>query len=491
MNLFKWKNNAYFHSISWSFCSILLNFFKQLMLVPIYISFLGKEEFGIWLILLSIVNLIRGINVGQTNYSSNLINLNYSKGDGSLLNKLVSYGHSANIIMVVFQIIIVICISIPFVLNGITGISLSFIKNSNLSLSLLLLLIPTIIYQYATLFLLRLFEPAGKIHISIKYSFLGELVDMIGTILFIFLFKSILGMSFGIFLFNSLYSIFLIWFVKRQVHFLNHDSFKFSLNKGLSQIVKSLLLTFSFIVEKINELGLNIVVGRLFLPINVPLFSASKTITNIALKVSSALVGPLMPSVQNNFATDNHQSNNQLIVKFWKFTSNILLLGVVGFYPIIPFLFEKWTLGKISYNGTLIVCFLMSILFQNFSSILVECLRKLNLIKEITGYNLLKVGVIIALFIVGGILKDFNFVGYAILIAEVLSTLYLYFIRRSYFADASLSRVFKWRMLINLIFSTLFIMYSFNLINYIYVIIGVIALVIVDFMKSKKNENTI
>lgn len=490
MKVFKLNNSSYFRSISWSFSSILLNFCKQLLLVPIYITFLGKEEFGIWLILLSIVNLIRGINVGQTNYSSNLINLNYNKGNRDLLTNLVSSGHSANIIMISIQIVIVGIVAIPLVLNTISNISFAAIESSYLSLSLMLLLVPTIIYQYATLFLLRLFEPLGQIHISIKYTFLGELVDMVGAVFFILMFRSIIGMSFGIFFVNTIYSFFLIYYVQRKVDFLNVDSFKFSFAKGLNQIRKSFLLTFSFIIEKINELGLNIVVGKFFLPINVPLFSASKTITNIALKVSNALVNPLMPNIQKNFALNNHQSNNLLIVKFWNLTSNVLLLGIVVFYPTIPYLFEKWTLGKIDYNSTLIICFLMSILFQNFSSILVECLRKLNLIRQITGYNLIKVSLIFIVFGFGAYFKNFNFVGYAVLISEVFSTIYLYLIRSSYLANISLSKAFRWRVLINLFFAALFIAYSFNVINYWTVLLGTVVLFIVDLLK-KKYESTI
>lgn len=98
------KSPSYLMSLQWGVSSIFINFFKQILFVPIFIQSVGKDGYAFWLIISAIVLMIRAINLGQLYYSSNVINLSYHQGKD--VNEAINTGQGASFIMIGIQILV-------------------------------------------------------------------------------------------------------------------------------------------------------------------------------------------------------------------------------------------------------------------------------------------------------------------------------------------------------------------------------------------------
>ncbi|HEX8017624.1 MAG TPA: hypothetical protein VF465_20525, partial [Flavobacterium sp.] len=306
----------YFKSLKWGFSSIIINFFKQIILVPIFILCVGKELYSFWLIISTVVFMIRAINLGQLNYSSNVINLSYHIKDNIKEELAVSQG--ANLIMFCSQLIIGLILSSEYILGYITNYESFFLTKVSAQICVVFLLVSAIFYQYSTLYLLRFFEPLGKINITIKYQTIGEFFDFVVTALTIYFTRSILLTCLAVFIFNMLYSISLFFFIKKRVPFEIPLFRNLDLKKSLEQIRKAFLLTISFLIEKIYEIGINLVVVRVFSAGLLPVFTTSRVLSNSSLKVSNTMTIPLMPGIQKQFALEEKHLILQKISLFWR-----------------------------------------------------------------------------------------------------------------------------------------------------------------------------
>ncbi|MNU19456.1 hypothetical protein D3C71_76830 [compost metagenome] len=421
----KFIKSNYLKSIQWGMVSMVITFLNQLVLIPIFLSIFSKEIFGIWIILSSMILLIRAINLGQLNYSSNLINLgNVHEIEDH--NNILKVGFNSNIIMSVIQIITLIIISIPEIFNFFTDIPLDIIKSERLSSCLIIFGLSKIIYQLYNLYVLRIYEAFDKINKTIKYQGLGEALEFLSLTISCFIFKDIFYMCLVSFATSLLYCIYIHKLVvKDKIKYYFRINI-FSLKKGLNHIKKSFYLTISFLVEKFTESGLNIIVSFFYSLSFLPLFSTTRTITNAAIKISNIIAVPLMPQMQKNFSKNNY---NQIYISFEKYWRISLIIIIIGFTILLPFIediYNIWTKNKINFNKNLFLLIICAVSLQNFNVVLLEYLKKINLTKKLLFINLSKVICVIIVLSIFGYYNEVLGIGFSLIIAELITTIFIY-----------------------------------------------------------------
>lgn len=476
----------YFKSLKWGFSSIIINFFKQIILVPIFISCVGKDFYSFWLIISAIVFMIRAINLGQLNYSSNVINLSYHiKSD---IKEELAVSQGANLMMLFLQFFVGLVISSQFILGHITNYESAFLTNVNAQLCVVFLVVSTILYQYSTLYLLRLFEPLGKINLTIKYQTIGEFFDFVVTALSIYFTRSILLTCFAVFIFNILYSVSIFYFIKKRVPFEIPLFRNLDLKKSFEQIRKSFLLCISFLIEKIYEIGINLVVVRVFSSALLPVFTTSRVLSNSSLKVSNTMTIPIMPSIQKQFALEEKHLILQKISLFWRISGTLLMSCMTVAIPFIPYLYKLWTVNQIEFNMKLLFFLLIAILFQNHAMILTEFLKKTNLSRQILVYNLIKVPTTVIFILISGIYnKGIHFVGIGLLAGELTGLTYLLIIMSILFNGFKPWKEIIKNLLPILLFTITFTIYLFASNYLIFLISNILILLMNNFMFLKKN----
>ncbi|WP_447770459.1 hypothetical protein [Sphingobacterium faecium] len=480
------KSPSYLMSLQWGVSSIFINFFKQILFVPIFIQSVGKDGYAFWLIISAIVLMIRAINLGQLYYSSNVINLSYHQGKD--VNEAINTGQGASFIMIGIQILVTLVLCSKSILLSFFDYNLLQLEQFKVGPSLFFLSISLILYQYTTMFMVRFFEPIGKVNITIKHQTLGELFDFIITIVSIYFTKSIYYTCIFLLIGKCIQSIYLFNFCKRELPFdigLNIKRFNFS--KSLSVIKNSFVLSMSFVIEKIYEIGLNIVVSKAYTSSTVPLFGTNRIISNSALRVSNIATTPLMPNLQKHFSLNQENELLKLISTFWRFSGSVLIIGIVVFTPFIPKLFNIWTLGKIDFNMQLLAFLLVAIIFQNYSMILSEFIKRVNLGRIILVYNIIKISVTILILFYGGYLEQVVFLGVALFLGEIISLIYILYCVQKLFKEPKFYQLIIRSIMPLIVFSILFFAFSFDKLPYTYLlIISILSLLFFNKNMLKK-----
>lgn len=462
MNPFK-INSGYFNSVKWGSYSLALGFIRQIILVPVFLTTVGKDKYALWLILYTIALMIRSLNLGQLHYTSNLVNLSYHiKQD---ITTELSLGQGANIICMSFQFLLGITVSFPVILNLFSNLPVDYLISSNAQYSLALLVFSRVIHQYVTLYLLRLFEPIGKIQTTIKYQTIGEVIDLGVTAAALYVTHSIAYTSAATFLFSIFFLVWMYVYVGKNVPFtlLLYKNIDY---KGSVKVIRqSSLLTFSFIVEKIYENGLNLVIARAYTASILPQFDTNRKMSNAFYRASNVVVAPILPGIQKEFTLKNEKYILDKMMVFWRFSTAMFILCVTIGMPLFSIIYTKWTGNTIRFNVNLICYLFMAIAFQNYSLIIIEFFKKTNLSKQMLITNIVKVSItIICLFLFGyyGLVSG---LGGALLIGEIIAIIYILLVMVALFNASSAIRVFV-SGLIPVVLVSISLMVYMNILNY-------------------------
>jgi len=463
LSLFKLEP-GYFNSVKWGSYSIAISFVRQIVIVSVFIATVGKHDYAFWLVLSAIALMIRAINLGQLHYTSNLVNLNYHiKHD---ISKELMSGQGANILCMCAQVVLGIVIAYPPILAFFTNFDLGYITSIHAQYSFILLVFSRVILQYVSLYLLRLFEPIGKIQVSIKYQVIGETLDFLIIVAAIYLTQSIFYTSLALFIFAILFSVYIYYYVKKNVPFTIPFIKGINYKDSFIVIRQSATLTFSFIVEKIYEVGLNLVIVRAFATAALPQFDTNRKMSNAFYRVSNVLVTPILPSIQKEFTLKNENYILDKMTVFWRFSNAMLLLCVTIGMPFFLDIYTKWTSNKIDFNLNLICYLFMAIAYQNYSMIFIEFFKKTNLSKQMLITNIVKVSATIAAILLFGYYNNVGGMGIALLLGEIISLAYALLIIIAIFKSRHAINVFVGNLLPVILLSLTLLLYVFSL-NYL------------------------
>lgn len=471
-------DRAYINSVKWGGYSIGIGFIRQILLVPAFILTVGSSNYAFWIVLSSIVLMIRALNLGQLHYSSNLINLGYHK-NGTIAHEL-AVAQGANYIYITFQLLLGLIVSSPVVLAAVSNFSVGYILQNYGPYSLILLVISKIAFQYNNLFLLRIFEPLGKIKKTIKYQTIGELLDFVATVLTIYFTHSIFLTSCAIFTSNILFCLFSFFYIKKNIPFTIPFSKGIDLFASFRLIKKSFLLTTSFLVEKVYENGLNILIANVFITSRLPIFTTNRVISNSFYRVSNAAVIPLMPNIQKQFSLSNPKYIISKMIDFWKISSFFTIMGTTLFLPVIPYIYTKWTGNRLTFSVSMVCYLIMAVSFQNFGMVINEFLKKTNLSKQILTYNIFKAVVTVVFILIFSYIRYFQGLGIALLAGESISLLYMLITLKSIFNDALNMKVIYRLLVPVLLFCASLLVYIFVR-NYL-LFIGVNFFILISYI---------
>ena len=473
LNPFK-TESGYFNSVKWGGYSIAISFVRQILLIPAFLSSVGEYDYAFWLVLYSIAFMIRALNLGQLHYTSNLINLNYHiKHDigGELL-----LGQGANLIFMYIQVLLGVIVSFPHILTLLSGFPVSYLIATNAQYSLILLVISRVILQYVCLYLLRLFEPVNKIQTSIKFQTLGDLLDFITVVAAIYFTHSIFFTNIIVLVVTIIFAGYVYYFVKKDLPFAVPFLKGISYKKSFTIIKSSSVLTFSFIVEKIYEVGLNLVIVRAYTALVLPQFNTSRTMSNSFFRVSNALVIPLLPGIQKEFALSNENYILNKMVVFWRNANIILLFSITAGMPFFSYIYVKWTGNKMDFDLNLLCFLFMAISLQSYSVMFYEFLKKTNASRQILISNVIKVVITVAVIFIFGRYNIIKGLGIALFAAELITLVYVFLVMMAIFKDKAAYKTFLIGLIPVILFSLSLVLYMSTLNYWIFFVVNILIL---------------
>lgn len=473
---------GYYSSVKWGGYALGLSFLRQIFLVPVFIITVGSYGYSFWLILSTVAVMITALNLGHLNYSANLINFIYHKNEDVAPEIIKIQG--ATFIYGLLQLLLGIIICFTPVLSYITSFPESYITAHNAGAGFILLLAGKFFLQYIGMFVLRLFEPLGRINTTLKYQAIGEALDLVATLGAIYVTGSIFYTCLAVFIVNIVFGIVILFYVANYVPFklpflknLNPlDSYRF--------IKGSIVMNSSFMVEKVYDVGLNLVVVRVFGANTVPLFATGRVLTNIFYRLCTVTVIPLFPVIQKDYALNKQDAIIHKVKIFWSLLTILLILGITIGMPFLPYVYDLWTHNKLQFNLSIICYLFMAVSFQNFVMIVNEFFKKANFSKQILIYNISKSAITIAAIMVFGYYNYLPGLGLALFIADVLCSVYSMLILLSLFKDKITARMLLTYLLPVILFCVSLMCYLYTQYYWVFLLSNISIL----FFFNRKND---
>lgn len=481
LNFFK-PEARYFNSVKWGSYSVIISFLRQICLVPVFILTVGSYGYSFWLILSTLVILLTSLSLGHLHYSSNLINITYHK-KGNVDNELLKI-QGANYTYILIQILLGVILSFTPVLSLVSSFPAGYIRVHQAGIGFFLLLVGKIFFQYSSLFVLRLFEPVGRINTTLKYQAIGDMFEFLTILVTVFTTRSIFYTCIAVFVSNVIYSVVIILYVSKNVPFklvLKKSNFP----ESYRFIKNSFSLNASFLIEKVYETGLNLIIVRVFNTTLLPVFTTSRVLTNIFYRICTVMVIPLFPDIQKKFALNEYGYVVNKIKIFWSILSLFIIVCVTIGLPLLPYIYSLWTGDKLTFNLQ-IVCFLfMAISFQNFGMIINEFFKKTNFSKQILILNIIKSVVTVTAIVLFGRINYLPGLGIALLLGELLCLLYSIYVFRSIFKNKITIKVLINYLLPVVLFCISLLIYLWLLNYWVFLLSN---LVIIIFCNYKSNN---
>lgn len=414
------KHLGYLHSVKWGGAAIGTSLLRQLLLVPVFIMSIGDTGYSTWLLLFSVASFVNAFSAGFLHYSCNLINISYhSRQD---VKVLIYNIFKATLWIVVLQAVLGLLLSSTGLLSVFVNVDQVYLQQQHASIALLFLIAARLLYQYNTAFILRMFEPLGRIKDTLKFQFFTDFTDVLATAIIVLFTRSLVYTCVSVFVVNL--AMFFISFVyaRRQVAFF---SFKKQSVNTPALIKNSLGLNAGFFIEKLYDSCLNLMVSQFFGPALVPVFNTSQKLVNIFYRVSYMVVQPLFPEIQRHFAVNDYQYLSGLIKKHWRISLVVIMVSISVAISLLPYFYRYWTGNALEFDMTLMLYLFVGILLQNFMFVIGEFFKKTNFSRQFMIYSLLKSSITVVFMAAFSFSNYMPGIGAAIAVAEFVCVLYL------------------------------------------------------------------
>ncbi|MCP4971101.1 MAG: hypothetical protein GY932_10955, partial [Arcobacter sp.] len=162
---------------------------------------------------------------------------------------------------------------------------------------------------------------------------------------------------------------------------------------GFKNLKKSLSYSTSNFLDRLGNDGIVLVVSVLVGTSFLPLFSATRTIVNLGLKVSDFFLAPLVPEIINFYAKDKKTKILDIFRSYWFVTSVVLIGGFAISLFFIEELFHFWTHNKLQFSLELFSALVVIFLIQNYSKALIKFLTGINKTKIVLLTSIFRISV--------------------------------------------------------------------------------------------------
>ncbi len=471
----------YFGAVKWGGASIGVSFMRQLLLATLFLTAVGKDKYSLWLLLFNAASLITAFGNGFLHYSINYINISYHSG--LRVPPLVKSIIKAAIWVILLQLVIGYVMCNPVLLSSFLKVNYSYLTVNQGRLVCLFLLLSRLLHQYSGSFIVRLFEPFGKIRKTMQLQFMLDFFEVIAIAVFIFFTKSLLLTSIAVLAVNTVFFTVMYFYVAKNtglIAFRVHEA-------GPSTAVilkKSMGLNTGFLIEKTYENGLTILVSNFFGPAVVPAFNITQKMVNFFFRIASVLMQPLFPEIQKNFATNNFAFINTIIKKYWNFSLLPLMLGIIVGIPLIKVFYPYFTANILHFDLPLLVYLIATVFLQNFTFVMVEFVKKNNFSSQFVLYSLIKLlGTIVFMAIASGLRLNGG-PGLGIFAAEIFCSAFALYV---YVKQVHISRLLLY-LLPTVLFTIFLAVYGFTGNYLLFLIPSVVQLAILAYLMVKKNN---
>lgn len=389
--MFSFKiKRVFFSNILSKFSTIII----QLFLVPLFIYYWGKEQYGVWLMLSTIPTYLQASDFGlSVTVTTSICGLIANKKEAEALELYRSANYAFGIIS--FILILMYFISI-FTVNWQLILPKSNIDNYTFNLTIFFLLGSSIISFFLGL-LLGIYRSEGRFDISQNLMTVLQIVEGISILMNLILRGNFISVTITLLMIRFLLSISIIIHLNKS-----YSWFNFGFNRNLKAIFSLLSTSVSYMIIVLGQSlilqGTTFIIGSKLGAIPLVTFNTIRTLTNSIKSFSSAFYFSFLPEFTVLVARKENTIAKKLFHKIFIITFIITLVFIIVYYFFGNIIVKYWTHGAVEVNLDFYSIMLLGSFFSTLNNCSYIVLNATNQNQK-TGFFYTLFGVITCLLI--------------------------------------------------------------------------------------------
>ena len=407
----------------------------QLVSVPVCLNYWGKERYGSWLALFSAFLLLRSIDGGFCAYVGNKLNYLYH---GSALELRRHLASAAAGIGVTASLQLLLTVGALFIapIAATLGMTGAQAQSRSAELGLLVLVVSWVTTGSYIGIIHRLLIPAGLMYQAAWWA-MGLQVAQFAAMMAAAVMKLNMLQTSALFAFSqAMIYLLSVFYVRHKLPQFFPLFRAYRWRTGLSDLGKSSLLTASNLVQQTATSGAVLMVAAMAGTAAVPVFTTVRTLMNLWTSVTTVLSSPLLPDVVRIHAKGEIHKLVPINQTYWVLVGSAVNWGTLLIYPLLPWIYARWTTHAVALNGPLLSFMLASVVVTNAGALVSLHLNGINSLGIVLTASLARAALGLGIGLLG-----FSHMGLASFgLGAVAAELAVMLITGRYFAKHELAR---------------------------------------------------
>lgn len=404
-----------------SWAKILVTMVSQIALVPIFLSHWSVEQYGCWLVIMSITGLASLFSIGHQSF----LEYEFLRVGEKSPQKLSLLFYSSIPYALLLSFIELVLVAVAILLGVFDSV---FDADNTLDKNLMKEAFWALIVFSVTWMLTtsvgglagRLVSPFGYFPRFAWWGVALALSTALASVIAVYTGAGLLETALAVAAVNCIINIPIHMDLWRlcKLHQLNPVKPDFKL--GATITLNSMALATGNLIDNLRQQGIRVFLSAIVGLSQMTAFSTTRTLSNVSLQGIGTVTNPVMPELMR-YLRERDESRMNSVIGFLLFLTVILLAPTLVFIQlIIPDIFLLWTRGKIEFDAPLFGIFSISLLFYAIARPAFAIVQGNNLVKI-----QLVISTVVGLFAIGGVILMSKFYGIrgaasALLLAEIL-----------------------------------------------------------------------
>lgn len=340
---------------------ILIVFINQILLVPIYITYLGNDLYGDWLVLTAVSQFFTISDFGLNSVTSNAIcNMEDTNSNKPIVNSLLMNNYV--LILAIALFVLAVFSLFHFFIDYRDLFGLRIVSRDDAFIIIFLLIAQLFLYMGGRV-IDSILNATHNAHIATISNNMIMLLNALIIAVCVISGLSLRLISFFYLLPSFFFFFYKIYIAHRHLSFtININNYNFDLFK--SMIIPSLSYMCFPICNALLFQGFTIIINSLFPATILILFNTTRTLTNF----SRSLIEVVSQGVRPEFGIAYGKKDSSRMNKLYKFTVitclSVCFISTCFLMVFGGLIYEIWTRGQILFDSILMLCFALTILIN-------------------------------------------------------------------------------------------------------------------------------
>lgn len=344
-----------------SWMRMMLILITQVVLVPVYLTYWTVAQFGIWVAIQALVNVLVVFDRGFTDYLGFEF-MKAGKRQPAVIGRYLSSGVlTLGLLAVIELVLLVAAFSIfPFNLTN-SLLDADLATGVIVGWSVIVQWLAWIIPNFCGLYF-RALVPFGYYPRMGWWSVVTAVMSAAACLVAVMNGAGILEASLAMLASNMLLTAAQFFDIRKLVK--QHDIFSQTAQfaTGLNNFYRSVVLSFKYFFEGFRQQGIRLLLTPLLGLAGIATFSTMRTVSNVLLQGISSISSPVLPELMSFLNNRDQQKTNAAFSTIWLVIVVLLSPGALLLQSIAAPLFDLWTKGRLVFDPVLFALLSLSVL---------------------------------------------------------------------------------------------------------------------------------